>query len=62
MSGITSTDPLPGPIDVLALMPLVLAALTRRIGGHNLWLWFDVRGADVVFFTVSTMPPTPHDG
>lgn len=40
-------------------MPPTLRALTRRVGGHNVWIWYRVAGEEIVFLTVTDEPPVP---
>jgi hypothetical protein len=52
---------LPGHGDTLALIPPTADAFVRRVPGRNLWLWYRVRGDELVVVTVTADPPVPID-
>lgn len=59
LAAIGRADVLPGPLDVVALMPPTGAALVRRVTSANLWVWFRVEDNAVAFVHLSRQPPTP---
>lgn len=56
---VLASPSLPGPLDVVALMPPTGAALVRRVTAANLWVWFRVEDDAVAFVHLSRQPPTP---
>ena len=52
---------LPGPSDFEATVRPIGRAWVRRVAGRNLWLWYRVRGDEIILLTVTTDPPEPVD-
>lgn len=50
---------LPGPQDQDVPIPPIAKAYVRRVPGMNLWLYYDLRGEEVVILWVRQAPPVP---
>jgi hypothetical protein len=61
LRALLSADELPSPVDTTAAVPPTGSAYVRRVAGHNVWLWYLVRGEELVLLTVTSEPPVPLD-
>lgn len=58
---LAAADAPPGPADYEATSQPVGRAWVRRVGGHNVWVWYRVNDDEVILVTVTTDPPIPLD-
>jgi hypothetical protein len=61
IAALLEAETLPGPGDTLALLPPTGDAFVRRVPGRNLWVWYVVRGDDVLAVALTADPPVPVD-
>ena len=54
-------DLLPGTGDVRALLPPTREAFVRRVPHRNLWLWYRIRGDELLVLLLTADPPVPLD-
>jgi hypothetical protein len=59
MRALADAETLPGPGDELSLIPPTRSAYTRRVAGHNVWLWWTATDAELLLLFVTAIPPVP---
>jgi hypothetical protein len=48
-------------LDTRSSIPPTGRASVRRVGGRNLWIWYQLSGAELQLVTLSSTPPAPLD-
>jgi hypothetical protein len=62
VAGLRVEETLPGPGDVLALIPPTREAFVRRVPARNLWVWYMPHDGEVVIIALTADPPVPFGG